>query len=181
MHPNDNLIYIFYLVPLQVQNTFQYILSKLCMDDQDRQMVLAHELLLLMHSRCCRKGGGGCGSHHAGAQSLDSLPACFWDILECAAHATKDTVALECLVWAMYDNQLGLGKSPILSGKESYGQILWCLIDKAFQGLHMCCPVHTPAMFKPVKEKVKSVVTVLQKPHWPERYSMMRDVKRNLW
>ena len=82
----------------------------------------------------------------------------------CTVHSTKDTIALERLAWAIYDNQLGPGKSPSLSGYESYGQVLQCLVDKAFRGLQAHCLVHTSAMFKPV-ERVKSVVTVLQKVH----------------
>ena len=72
-------------------------------------MVLAHELLLLVHSRYCRKRGGGQGPRCVGAQPLDSLPACSRDTIEHAACSTKDTIALECLVWAVYDNQLGQG------------------------------------------------------------------------
>ena len=87
-------------------------------------MVLGHELLLLACSRCCRKRGGGWGSCRAGPQPLDHLPACVLDTLECAVHCTRDTMLLECLTWAMYDNQLGLGKSPTLSGFESYSQVL---------------------------------------------------------
>ena len=84
---------------LWMMEEYMYILSKLRMDDRDGQMVLAHKLLLLACSRCCRKRGGGQVSHRASAsvQSLDSLSACSRDILERAAHATKDTVALERL------------------------------------------------------------------------------------
>ena len=95
-------------------------------------MVLAHELLLLACSRCCRKRGGGWGPCRTGAQPLDSLPSCSRDTIECTAHSTKDTIALECLAWAVYDNQLGLGRSPSLSSMESYGQVLQHLVDKAF-------------------------------------------------
>ena len=125
---------------------YMYILSRLCADDWDGQMVLAHELLLLACSRCCRKRGGGQGPCRTGVQPLDSLPACSRDTIERAAHSTKDTIALECLAWAMYDNQLGPGKSPSLSGMESYGQILWCLLIKHFEACrcavwhaHVCC------------------------------------------
>ena len=40
----------------------------------------------------------------------------------------------------------------------------------------MCCRVHTLAMFKPV-ERVKSVVTVLQKSLQTEKYPITRDVQ----
>ena len=163
---------------LWMMEEYMYIWSKLPVDDRDGQMVLAHELLLLACSRCCRKRGGGQGPHHVGAQPLDSLPACSRDTIECAACPTKDTIASECLAWAMYDNQLELGKPPSLSGMESYGQVLWCLVDKVFQGLQAHCLTCTSAMFKSEKEQVKSVVTVPQKPPWPERYSMMIDVQK---
>ena len=112
---------------------------------------------------------------HASAQSLDILPACSRDILECIAHATKDTIALERLAWAVYDNKLGPGKSPILSGMESYGQVLRRLMDKAFQGLQIGCLVRMSAVFETIErreERVKSVVTVPQKPQRPKRYAM---------
>ena len=110
-----------------------------------------------------------------GTLSLDHLPACSRDTLEHAVHSTKDTIALDCLAWAIYDNQLGPGKSPSLSSFESYGQVLQCLVDKAFRGLQVHCPAHTSTMFKPV-ERVKSVVTVPQKSLWTEKYPMTRDV-----
>ena len=65
------------------------------------------------------------------------------------------------LVWAIYDNQLRPGKSLSLSGFESYGQVVQCLVDKVFKGIQMLCPVCTSAMFKLV-ERLKLVVT---KPH----------------
>ena len=89
----------------------------------------------------------------------------------------QDTMALEHLAWAMYDNQLRLGKLLSLSSFESYGQVLQCLVDKAFRGLQACCLACTSAVFKPVeKVKVKSVVNVPQKAPWTERYPMTRDV-----
>ena len=83
-------------------------------------MVLGHELLLLAHSRCCKKRGGGRAPHRLSVLSLDHLPACSIDTLEHAVHSVRDTTALECLAWAVYDNQLGPGKSLSLSGYESY-------------------------------------------------------------
>ena len=96
-----------------------------------------------VHSRCCRKRGGGRAPCHLGTLSLDHLPACSRDTLEHAVCSTKDTIALEHLVWAIYDNQLGPGKSLSLSGYESYRQVLQCLVDRAFWGLQACCPAHT--------------------------------------
>ena len=95
---------------------YVYILGWLCEDDQDGLVVLGHELLLLACSRCCRKRGGGQAQHHPAVLSLDHLPPCSRDTLEHAVHSTKDTIALEHLVWAIYNNQLGPGKSPSLSG-----------------------------------------------------------------
>ena len=138
-------------------------------------MVLGHKLLLLAHSRCCRKRGGGRAPRHPSMLSLDHLPACSRDTLEHAVHSTKDTTALECLVWAIYDNQLGPGKSPSLSGYESYRQVLQHLVDKMFKGLQACCLVHTSAIFKP-EERMKSVVTVPWKSQWTEKFPMTRDV-----
>ena len=42
---------------------YVYILGWLCEDDKDGCIVLGHELLLLVCSRCCSKRGGGRGSH----------------------------------------------------------------------------------------------------------------------
>ena len=75
-------------------------------------------------------------------------------------HSTKDTVALEYLAWAVYDNLLGPGRLPSLSGYESYGQVLQCLLDKVFRGLQACCLAHTSTVFKCREERMKSVVTV---------------------
>ena len=47
---------------------YMYILGWLCKDDRDGLMVLGHELLLLVCSRCCRKRGGA--EHHT------ALPCC---------------------------------------------------------------------------------------------------------
>ena len=117
-----------------------YILGQLHKDDRDGLMVLGHELLLLVCSRCCSKRGGGRGSCCPSALSLNHLPACSTDTLEHAIHTSKDTISLECLAWVVYDNLLAPGKSPSLSGYESYGQVLQCLVDNTFRGLHLHCP-----------------------------------------
>ena len=104
-------------------------------------MVLGHELLLLVHAAGAAEREEEAGHHIALlALSLDHLPACSRDTLEHTVHSTKDTIALEHLAWAIYDNQLGPGKSPSLSGYESYGQVLQCLVDRAFRGLQVRCP-----------------------------------------
>ena len=125
---------------------YAFILSQLCVNDHDRLLVLGHELLLLVHSGCCRKRGGGWGSCCRGPTPLDQLPACTLKTLEHMVPAT-DTIQLECLVWAVFDNVMGLGKMPQLSRFETYSQILRCLVDKAYKRLHMCCPAHTSASF----------------------------------
>ena len=155
---------------------YVYILCRLHEDDRDALMVLGQELLLLACSRCCRKRGGGRAPQHTGVLSLDHLPACSRDTLGHAVCSTKDTIALECLAWAIYNNQLGPGKSPSLSSYENYGQVLQCLVDKVFRGLQVCCPACTSAMFKPV-ERVKSVVTVPWKGPWAEKYPMTTDMQ----
>ena len=154
------------------------ILHGLHADDWDGLMVLGHELLLLACSRCCKKRGGSWASCHPGTLSLDHLPACSRDTLECAVCSSKDTVALEHLAWAVYDNQLRPGKSLFLSGFEGYGQVLQHLVDKAFKGLQTHCLVHTSAVFKPV-ERVKLVVTVPCKSPQTEKYPMTRDVRED--
>ena len=115
---------------------YVYILGQLHKDDRDGLVVLGHELLLLACSRCCRKRGGA--EDHATPPRCpsDHLPACSTDTLECAVHASKDTISLECLAWVVYNNLLVPAKSPSLSGYESYGQVLQHLLDKAFRGLH---------------------------------------------
>ena len=69
---------------------FAFILCHLCKDDQDGAMVLGHELLLLACSRCRRKRG----SCRPGTTSLDKLPTCSYQTLECAMSA-PDTIQLE--------------------------------------------------------------------------------------
>ena len=119
---------------------FIYILGCLCEEDRDGCMVLGHKLPLLMHSRCCSKRGGGRGSCCVSVLSIDHLPACSPDTLECIVWASKDTISLECLAWAVYNNLLVLGETLQLSGHESYGQVVQFLMEKAYKGLHFQCP-----------------------------------------
>ena len=83
---------------------FAFILCHLRKDDQDGALVLGHELLLLARSRCRRMRG----SRRAGATALDRLPTCSFQTLECAMLA-PDTIQLECLAWAVFDNIMGPG------------------------------------------------------------------------
>ena len=135
-------------------------------------MVLGHELLLLACSRCCRKRGGGKGSCCPATLSNDHLHACSTDTLEGTMCVSKDTI-LEHIAWAVYDNLIAPMRTPVLSGYESYSQVLQCLLDNAYQGLHMCCLPCTSAMFKP-EGRVKSVVMVPRKS--PQKFPMMRDI-----
>ena len=73
---------------------YVYILSQLHMDDLNGQMVLGHELLLLAHSRCCRKRGGGRGPCRTGIQPVDQLPAISLDRLKHMQFARTDTFSL---------------------------------------------------------------------------------------
>ena len=59
-----------------------------------------------------------------------------------------------------------------LSGFESYGQVVQCLVDNAYRGLHSHCPVHTSALFK-AAVRLKSVVTVPQKS--PQARGFLHD------
>ena len=93
---------------------FVYILGHLCKEDRDGCVVLGHELLLLTCSRCCSKRGGGRGLCHTSTLSINLLPACSLDTLECTIWASKDTTSLECLAWAVYDNLPGTQTSPPL-------------------------------------------------------------------
>ena len=88
-------------------------------------------------------------------------------------HVSKDTISLECLVWAVYDNLLVPAKLLSLSGYESYGQVLQCLLDKAFRGLHTHCVACTSAILN-TKGRMKSVIMVPQKALQTEKFLMMR-------
>ena len=80
------------------------------------------------------------------ATPLDRLPACSFKILECAMLA-PDTIQLERLAWAVFDNIMGPGEAPPLYSFETYNQIVEHLASKAYKGVHTRCPVHTSASF----------------------------------
>ena len=121
---------------------FAFILCHLRKDDQDGAIVLGHELLLLAHSRCHRKRG----SRHPGATPLDKLPVCSNQTLEHAMLA-PDTIQLERLAWAVFDNVMGPGEAPPLCRFETYDQIIRFLASKAYKGVHTCCPAQTSTSF----------------------------------
>ena len=118
---------------------FAFILCHLPKDDWDGALVLGHELLLLAHSHCCRKRGSRC----AGTTPLDRLPTCSLQTLE-HAMLVPDTIQIERLAWAVFDNIMGPGEAPPLSGFETYNQIVGRLARKAYKGLHTCCPARNP-------------------------------------
>ena len=155
---------------------FIYILGQLHKNDRDGCMVLGHELLLLICSRCCSKRGGGRGLCWSSVLSVNLLPACSLDTLECTVHVSKDTTPLECLAWVVYDNLLAPGKSPALSGFEIYGQVVQHLVENAYRGLHSCCPVHMSALFS-TGVRLKSIVTVLQNSPHSKGFPMMKDMQ----
>ena len=132
---------------------FIYILGCLHQEDRDGHMVLGHELLLLTCSRCCSKRGGGREPHRASALSINHLSASSPDTLECIIQT------LECLTWAVYDTLLVPGQTPQLSGHESYGQVVWHLLEKVYKGLHCRCLVRTSAVFEHMG-RLRSVVMV---------------------
>ena len=152
---------------------YTFILCHLCGDDCNGFLVLDHELLLLACSRCCRKRGGVQGLRRTGPTPLDRLPTCTFETLECTVWAA-DTIQLEHLAWAVFDNVMGPGEMPRLSGFKTYSQILGCLVDKAYKGLHMHCPVCTSASFGvEVTTRLRSGGLDPKKPGKPQHYSMM--------
>ena len=83
----------------------------------------------------------------AGPTPLDRLLACTSETLEHAVLVT-DTIQLERLAWAVFDNIMGLGEAPPLSGFETYNQIVRHLTGKSYKGLHTCTTqrVHPPPL-----------------------------------
>ena len=151
---------------------FAFILCHLRKDDQDGAMVLGHELLLLACSRFHRKRG----SRHPGATSLDKLPACSYQTLEHAMLA-PDTIQLEHLAWAVFDNIMGPGEAPPLCGFETYDQIVRCLASKAYKGVHMCCPARTSTSFGTEATTATVENPESKKSTGPPRYTMTWDVR----
>ena len=151
---------------------FAFILCHLHKDDQDGALVLGHKLLLLVRSRCCRKRG----SCRADATPLDRLPACSFQTLE-HAMLVPDTIQLERLAWAVFENIMGPGEAPPLCGFEMYDQIVGCLVSKAYKGVHMCCPACTSTSFGTEVTTVTVVNPESRKSTRPPCYTMTRDVR----
>ena len=151
---------------------FAFILCHLHKNDRDGMLVLGHKLLLLACSLCHRKRG----SRHAGATPLDRLPMCPFQTLECAMLA-PDTIQLEHLAWAVFDNIMGPGEAPPLSGFETYNQIIRRLASKAYKGVHMRCPAHTSTSFGTEVTTSRMGSPDSKKSTRPRRYTMTRDVR----
>ena len=151
---------------------FAFILCHLHKDDRDGVLVLGHEILLLARSHCRQKRG----SHHAGATPLDRLPACPFQNLE-HAMLVPDTIQLERLAWAVFDNIMGPGEAPPLSGFKTYNQIIGRLASKAYKGVHMHCPARTSALFGTEVTTSKMESPDSKKHTRPRRYTMTRDVR----
>ena len=137
-----------------------YIMGHLRPEDCDSHVMLGHELLLLMQSHCYKKWGGGrhcCSS----MQVADNLSSYWSDTLDHVTWAFNDSMALECLAWAVYDNI----RVPQLTSLESFDQIIECLVEKAYEGLHVWHSAHTSAVFKREEQLERStlwsMVTIL--------------------
>ena len=107
---------------------------------------------------------------------LDRLLLCTFKTLECAVLAT-DTIQLERLAWAVFDNIMGPGETPPLSGLETYNQIIGCLSGKIYKGLHTCCPAHTSTSFGVEAEKARLGDPDSKKRTKPQHYTMTWDVR----
>ena len=84
------------------------------------------------------------------------------------------TIQLECLAWAVFDNIIGPGEVPPLSGSETYSEILERLVRKAYKGLHKHCPVWTSASFGAgATTRTRTGGPDPKERGKPQRYSMM--------
>ena len=88
-----------------------------------------------------------------------------------------DTIQLERLAWAVFNNIMGLGETPPLSRLETYNQIIGRLSGKAYKGLHTHCPARTSASFGMEVAKARLGDPDSKKRTKPRHYTMMRDVR----
>ena len=149
---------------------FAFILCHLPKDDRDGALVLGHELLA--HSHCRRKRG----SRHAGATPLERLPVCSFQTLEHAV-LVPDTIQLERLAWAVFDNIMGPGEAPPLSRFETYNQIIGRLASKAYKGVHTRCLACTSTSFGMEVTTSKMESPDSKKRTGPRCYTMTWDVR----
>ena len=85
------------------------------------------------HAAGAAEREGEAGDHACRPNSLGSTAHLHPQNFGMHAVWATDTIQLECLAWAVFDNVMGPGKMPQLSGFETYGQILRCLVDKGIQ------------------------------------------------
>ena len=92
--------------------------------------------------------------------------------------SAPDTIQLERLAWAVYDNVMGPSKTPPLCGFETYEQIIRRLASKAYKGVHMRCPAWTSASFgaEGTIEMVENQES--RRDTRPPRYTMTRDMRQ---
>ena len=107
---------------------------------------------------------------------LDRLPACSLQTLE-HAMLVPDTIQIERLAWAVFDNIMGPGEAPPLSGFKTYNQIVGRLARKAYKGVHMCCPAHTSTSFGVEGTTSNMEGPEAKKSTRPRRYTMTQDVR----
>ena len=89
-----------------------------------------------------------------------------------------DTIQLERLAWVVFDNIMGPGEVPPLSGLEMYSQIIRCLAGKAYRGLHTCCPTCTSASFGKEVTRARPEGRDQKKLARPQHYSMAQDMRK---
>ena len=88
-----------------------------------------------------------------------------------------DTIQMERLAWAVFDNIMGPGEAPPLGRFETYEQILRCLASKAYKGVHMHCPARTSASFGTEATTGTVVNPEPKKSTRPPCYTMTQDVR----
>ena len=88
-----------------------------------------------------------------------------------------DTIQLERLAWAVFDNIMGPDEAPPLCGFETYDQIIRRLASKAYKGVHMHCPGRTSASFGTEVTTATAVNPESQKSTRPPHYTMTWDVR----
>ena len=110
------------------------------------------------------------------ATQLDRLPACSFQTLERAMLA-PDTIQLEHLAWAVFDNIMGPGEAPPLCGFETYDQIIRRLASKAYKGVQMRCPARTSTSFGAEVTASTVVNPESKKSTRPPHYTMTQDVR----
>ena len=107
---------------------FVYILGRLHEEDRDGCMVLGHELLLLMHIRCCSKRGGGRGLCCTPPHCLSTFYLlAHLDTLECIlyGHVQEHHVIGMPSAWVVYDNFLACPDNHHLC-LASKAMAKWC-------------------------------------------------------